>query len=109
MGNGNDFSYKYIPGEPRILIQGNWQELQRYLDEHPGSHVVRGGNGSWIVEQSPQIYVRNSATDETVTNPRDFIRNRYGCKLVNKKKVDQLVQDLNAGNVSWDNLKKNSQ
>lgn len=103
---GKQFSSNYIPGGPAILFQGTNEKLQNYLRKNPNCSVVGGSNGSWNIARRPEIQIFNNLTGQLLPNPRQVIMNLYPCLRVTQKKVNQLVDDLNSGKISWDSIFK---
>lgn len=104
------YRYHYSTSESRQPFHGNRYELAKLLKANPNLKAVYGGPGCFVVEgnSSGTIYEYPEKISCTyirsITPDKEFIRKRYGKSCVTEKDYENLVHELNAGELSFDEL-----
>lgn len=105
------YNYSYTPASQSFLFQGTQAELQKKIRD-TGAIVLKGDRGSYLMAIPAQgtIYEYSSedATEPTrsISPNKDMIRMRYDKTKVTEKDYQRLTDDLNKGNLKFDNLDK---
>lgn len=88
-------SFSYSESNQQVF-QGTRRELGKKLNE--GFQVVRGGNGSYVIQKPSEAIVKVSVEGEIKNiDVKDIIREEYGKTRVTEKAFRVFEKDLKDG------------
>ena len=105
------YNYSYTPASQSFLFQGTQAELQKKMRD-TGAIVLKGDRGSNLMVIPAQGTIYEYPSEDAMEPTRsiipnkDMIRTRYGKTKVTENDFKKLTDDLNNGNLQFDNLDK---
>jgi len=99
------YNVEYTPSRS-YHFQGNSRELQREM-KRSNSYVISGSCGSYVLGNSAHGCITEFNTSDNSMRkkyPKNFIRDHYNLKRVTEKWFYRLKEDLEQGNVRFDDL-----
>ena len=99
------YNVEYTQSQP-YHFQGNKSELQKEMKRN-NSYVLSGSCGSYVLVTSAHGCITETNTNDNSIRkkyPKNFIRDHYNIERVSKKWFYKLKEDLEQGNVRFDDI-----
>lgn len=97
MENLDNVLVEYFPGRT-IEIQGNRQEIQKYLDD--GYYIKEDRNGYWVLVKTAKVQaILTNSYGTKIFNVKDKMLSYYRRERITEKLVNQFQNDIYSGKI----------